>query len=86
MAEAVAPRMVKVRCGVAAGLVLVLHEKIDLGIEGHQFRSKQGVEPVRVQFGESDVDEEFIDAWLHQNAESVIVKEGFLKKWPPQQP
>lgn len=81
-----APRKVKVVCAVRAGIVLLLHEKVDMGIEGQRFMPKRGAEPVRVPFGESEVDEALIDEWLAQHAESVIVKEGMLKKWPPPQP
>jgi hypothetical protein len=81
-----APRKVKVVCAVRAGIVLLLHEKVDVGFGIMGFRPKRGADAVRVPFGESEVDEALIDEWLAQHAESVIVKEGMLKKWPPPQP
>lgn len=66
-------------------LSLAVHEEVRTPGAPTAFRQSTKHPVVVLHPGmDNEVDEEFIDLWLVQNAESHLVKEGTVSKWQPQ--
>ena len=77
---------VLVRVALRQGVRMVLHEEYENEAGGKQWRQSPTEPVVFAPFGDTQVDPKFLEAWLAQNAESDLVKQGHVKRWPtPQQ-
>jgi len=66
-------------------LRLVLYDEIKNEAGGKQFRQRVGAPTIEIGAGDTEVDSKFFDEWLAQNAESDLVKKGYVMQWPPKQ-
>jgi hypothetical protein len=64
---------------------LVLYDEIKNEAGGKQFRQRVGAPTIEIGAGDTEVDSKFFDEWLAQNAESDLVKKGYVMQWPPKQ-